>query len=427
MTAASNRSWKPNGLISIAIALYVAIVLSACASTPRSQQKLIASDGALGDYFGYSVALSGGTAVIGAFKDDDPILGEDAGSAYVFARSGKTWHQEAKLTAIDGAPNDTFGGNVAVSGDTIVIGSMRDDDRGENSGSAHIFMRSNGIWTSQAKILASDGAKGDAFGQSVALSGNTIIIGSPRDDVNGEDRGSVYAFIRDGAIWREHAKLTADDGADGDLFGISVAISGETILVGADLHDEVAPNAGAVYVYTRTGNRWSQQAKLTASDGGETDIFGVRVALSGDTALISARRDDDDIMGVDAGSAYIFVRSGTAWSQEQKLIAPDGAEDDRFGRSVALLGDRALIGAMHRDDKGENSGSAYVFERNDKSWVYKDKLTAADGAANDVFGWSVAISRGLAIVGASRDDDNGSESGSAFIFDVHNESNMSGQ
>ena len=183
----------------------------------------------------------------------------------------------------------------------------------------------------------------------------------------------------------------------------------------------------AVYVYTRSGNKWSQQAKLTAADGSETDIFGVRVALSGDTALISARRDDDDIMGVDAGSAYIFVRSGTAWNQQQKLTAPDGAEDDRFGRSVALLGDTALVGAMFRDDKGENSGSAYLFERNDNSWFYKAKLTAADGAANDVFGWSLAISRDTAIVGASRDDDNGRESGSAYVFEGYNTSNMSGR
>ena len=201
-------------------------------------------------------------------------------------------------------------------------------------------------------------------------------------------------FTRIGTNWQQQAKLTADDGADGDLFGISVALSGDTILVGADLHDEIAPNAGAVYVYTRSGNSWSQQAKLTAADGSETDIFGVRVALSDDTALISARRDDDEVMGVDAGSAYVFVRSGTSWVQQEKLTAPDGTADDRFGRSVAVMGDTALVGAMFRDDKGKNSGSAYLFERNGKTWVYKAKLTAADGADDDVFGWSVAISNG---------------------------------
>jgi hypothetical protein len=427
MTTISSRSSKQDCFISITMALYIAIVLTACASTPASQQKLIANDGASDDFFGYSVALSGDTAVIGSFKDDDQILGDDAGSAYVFARSGKIWHQQAKLTAIDGATNDTFGGNVVLSGDTIVVGAMRDDDKGENSGSAHVYTRSNGIWSHQTKISATDGAKGDSFGQSLALSGNTVVIAAPRDDDNGKDTGSVYVFTRIGTNWHQQAKLTADDGAGGDLFGISVALSGDTILVGADLHDEIAPNAGAVYVFTRSGDKWSQQAKLTAADGSETDIFGVRVALSGDTALISARRDDDDIMGVDAGSAYVFVRSGTSWEQQEKLTAPDGVADDRFGRSVALLGDTALVGAMFRDDKGKNSGSAYLFKRNYKTWVYKTKLTAADGAADDVFGWSVAISRSTVIVGASRDDDNGSESGSAYVFDIHENLDINGR
>lgn len=426
MTTIANRSSNQNRFSSIIMTLYIPIFLTACATTPDSQQKLLADDGASDDFFGYGVALSDDTAVIGSFQDDDQVLGDDSGSVYVFTRSGKIWRQQAKLTAPDGAPNDTFGGNVTLSGNTIVVGSMRDDDRGENSGSAYVFTRSNGTWNHQTKIFAADGAKGDAFGQSLALSGNTVIIGSPRDDVNGEDTGSVYVFTRDGAVWHQQAKLTANDGEGGDLFGISVAISGDTIVVGADLHDEIAPDAGAVYVYTRSGNEWSQQTKLTASDGGETDIFGVRVAISGDTALISARRDDDDILGVDAGSAYVFVRSGTTWNQQQKLTAPDGVEDDRFGRSVALLGDTALVGAMFRDDKGENSGSAYLFKRDEKTWVCKAKLTAADGSPGDVFGWSVALSRDTAIVGASRDDDNGSESGSAYVSNIHGYSNTNG-
>jgi len=425
MTNITHQHSKQNRFIPTVMALLVVIVLAACTATPNTQQKLIPNDGSSEDFFGYSVALSGDTAVIGAFKDDDPILGVDAGSAYVFTRSEKVWRQQAKLTAMDGAADDTFGGNVVISGDTIVIGAMRDDDIGEDSGSAHVYTRSKGIWSHQTKITAANGAKGDAFGQSLALAGDTLIIGTPRDDSNnnedGKDTGSVYVFTRIGTSWQQQAKLTADDGAAGDLFGISVALSGDTILVGADLHDAIAPNAGAVYVYTRTGNTWSQQAKLTAADGGETDIFGVRVALSGDTALISARRDDDDVMGVDAGSAYVFSRSGTTWHQQEKLTAPDGIADDRFGRSVAVFGDTALVGAMFRDDKGENSGSAYLFKRYGENWMYKAKLTADDGAANDVFGWSVAISGDTAIISANRDDDNGNESGSVYIFEALSE------
>jgi FG-GAP repeat len=245
------------------------------------------------------------------------------------------------------------------------------------------------------------------------------VIGAPHDDDKGEGSGSVYVFTRAGTVWSQQAKLNAADGAEGDVFGISIALSGDTILVGADLNDEKAVDAGAVYVFTRSGDNWVQQAKLTAMDGAETDIFGVRVALSGDTALISARRDDDDVMGVDAGSAYIFIRTDTTWKQQAKLTAADGAADDRFGRDVALAGDTAVIGAMFQDDKGENSGSAYVFTRSGNLWTQQAKLTAVDGAEGDVFGFSVALSGDTAVIGAARNDDNGNEAGSAYIFDIH--------
>ncbi len=394
------------------------VVLSACVAIPSAEVKLLADDGAQGDFFGYSVATFGDIALIGAFKNDN-VKGVDAGSAYVFTRSGNIWRQQVKLTALDGAANDTFGGNVALFGDTAVIGAMRDDDKGDNSGSAYVFTRSGGDWNQQAKLTAADGSHGDAFGQSIALSGDTLVIGAPHDGDQGDDSGSVYVFTWSGTVWKQQAKLTAADGAQGDVFGISVALSGDTIVVGADLNDEKALNAGAVYVYTRSGSSWSQQAKLTAADGAETDIFGVRVALSGDTALISARRDDDDVMGIDAGSAYVFIRTGTTWRQQAKLTAHDGAEDDRFGRSVALDGDTALIGAMFQDNKGDNSGSAYVFTRSGNIWSHQAKLTAADGAADDVFGWSVAIFGDTALVGATRNDDKGNESGSAYVFGIN--------
>ncbi len=398
--------------------LLLFFAVSACATTPREQEKLLAGDGAPDDFFGYSVALSGDTALIGAFKDDDDVMGVDAGSAYVFTRSEKIWRQQAKLTAIDGAANDTFGGNVALSGDTAVIGAIRDDDKGDDSGSVYVFSRSDDIWSQQAKITGADTAEGDAFGQSNALSGDTLVIGAPHDDDKGDSSGSVYVFTRTGTVWRQQAKLTPVDGVEGDVFGIDVALSGDTILVGADLHDAKALNAGAAYVYTRSESGWRLQEKLTAADGAETDIFGVRVALSGDTALISARRDDDDLMGVDAGSAYVFVRTGITWRQQAKLTAPDGAADDRFGRSVALAGDTAVIGAMFQDDKGDNAGSAYIFTRAGDIWSHQTKLTATDGATDDVFGWSAALFGSTALIGATRNDDKGTESGSAYIFDI---------
>jgi len=401
----------------LAAAILLSSILLSCATLPIAQRKLLASDGSPGDFFGYSVALSGDTALIGAFNDDDE-RGIDVGSAYVFTRIRNSWTQQARLTAIDGVTGDTFGGNLALSDDIAVIGAIRDDDRGENSGSVYVFRRVGDDWSHHTKVVAVDGAEGDAFGQAIALANGVLVVGAPHDDDRGDSSGSVYVFKRIGPAWRQDAKLTASDGSAGDVFGISVALSKDTIVVGADLNDEIAPNAGAAYVFTRSESGWKQQAKLTAADGAEADIFGVRVALAGDTALISARRDDDEVMGKDAGSAYVFVRDATTWRQQAKLIAPDGAADDRFGRSVALVDDTAVVGAMFQDEKGENSGAVYVFTRSGEAWALQAKRTAADGAADSVFGWSVATSRNLALVGAARNNEKGDEAGAAYILNI---------
>jgi len=396
------------------------LCFSAMPTLAHEQTKLVATDGAANDFFGYNVALSKDTAVIGAYKVDDKQRGEDVGAAYVFIRSGKDWVQQAKLSALDGAAQDTFGGKVALWGDTVIVGAMRDDDevKGKDSGSAYVFTRSTKSWHQQARLIATDTTAGDSFGYGIAIQGDLAVISAPFDDDKGEDSGSVYVFKRTGNVWQQQAKLTAEDGTNGDLFGISVAISGDTIIVGADLNGEKGFKAGAAYVFTRVDDTWTEQAKLTADDGAAGDIFGVRVALDGDIALISARRDDDDIMGVDAGSAYIFTRTGSTWRQQVKLTAPDGAADDRFGRSVALAGDTALIGAMFQDNKGKNSGSAYVFKRTDGNWRLSTQVTANDGGAGDVFGWNVALRGQTALISANRDDDKGENSGSAYVIEI---------
>jgi len=308
-----------------------------------------------------------------------------------------------------------------LSGNTAVIGVIRDDDdvKGKDSGSAYVFTRTGTHWSQQAKLTTKDASEGDSFGWSIGISGDIAVIGAPRDDDMGKDSGSAYVFTRTGSTWSQQAKLTAQDGTEGDVFGISIAIFGDTILVGADLNAEKGVNAGAAYVFTRSGSTWSEQAKLTAADGAEGDIFGVRVALQDNTALISARRDDDDVMGVDAGSAYVFTRVGTTWTQQVKLTAPDGAADDRFGRSVALTADTALIGAMFQDKQGKNSGAAYLYKRSGNTWSLQTQLTAADGAEGDVFGWNVALFGQTALISANRDNDKGKNSGSAYIFDIN--------
>ncbi len=374
--------------------------------------KLTADDGGAGDEFGRSVAVSGNTIIVGADGSNDS--GENSGSAYVFVHSGAGWSQQAKLTADDAAALDIFGYSVSISGDTAIVGAPWDDDKGDGSGSAYIFVRSGTAWSQQAKLTASDGAASDWFGYSVAISGDTAIVGAYGDDDNGDLSGAAYIFTRTGTAWSQQAKLTPGDGAGGDQFGCFVAIDGDTVIVGAYGDDDKGNDSGAAYAFVRAGTSWSQQAKLTAIDGAALDSLGTTVDISGDTAVISAHGDDD--CGDGSGSAYVFVRNGTSWSQQARLTPNDGATLDAFG-FAAVSGDTVIVGAHNDDDKGDSSGSAYIFTRNETSWSQEAKLTAGDGAAGDHFGWSVALSGGTAAVGALDDGDYGASSGSAYVYE----------
>ncbi|MFC2031990.1 PKD domain-containing protein [Chloroflexota bacterium] len=213
----------------------------------------------------------------------------------------------------------------------------------------------------EIKLTASDGAADDSLGLSVSIDGDTALVGAAGDDDKGVYSGSAYVYVRSGTTWTEQAKLTASDGAADDFFGYSVSISGDTALVGAYLDDDNGSNSGSTYVYVRSGTTWTQQAKLTASDGAADDSFGYSVSISGDTALVGACYDDDN--GSNSGSACVYVRSGTTWTQQAKLTASDGAADDFFGYSVSISGDTALVGAWGDQDKGVESGSTYVYVR----------------------------------------------------------------
>ncbi|MCC6551862.1 MAG: hypothetical protein IT372_02420 [Polyangiaceae bacterium] len=374
--------------------------------------KLVAADGEPGEHLGAAVAISGDTAVIGAYWDDD--LGTASGSAYVFVRSGADWVQQAKLLAGDGASSARFGHSVAISGDTIVVGAYGDDELAGWAGAAYVFVRTNGAWTQQAKLLASDGAYADQLGISVAVSGDTALVGADGDDEMGDHSGSAYVFVRSGAAWTQQTKLLAAEGQAVDWFGMHLALGGDTAVIGAPGDDDLGNHAGSAYVFARSGAVWTQQAKLLAGDGSAEDQLGISVAVSGDTALVGAYADDD--LGSNAGSAYVFVRSGAAWTQQAKLLAGDGAAGDSFGGSVAISGDSALVGSGWDDHLGFNSGSAYVFTRSGAAWTQEAKLLAGDGAAEDQLGHSVALSGDTAAIGAWMDDDMGADSGSAYIF-----------
>jgi len=397
---------------------YVFVRLS---GTWTQQQKLTAGDAAADDNFGFSVSVSGDTAVISAYQDDD--AGSNSGSAYVFVRSSGTWSEQQKLTASDGAGTDEFAHSVSVSGDTVVIGARFDDDAGSNSGSAYVFVRSGSTWSQQQKVTALDftlptdlldGASTDNFGESVSISGDTAVVGARFDDDGANASGSVYVFVRSGGTWLQQQKLNASDAAEGDYFGSSVSLSGDTVIIGARGDNDPGTDIGSAYIFVRSGGTWTQQQKLTASDGAVGDEFGYSVSLSGDTVVIGARWDDD--AGGNSGSAYVFVRSGGTWTQQQKLTANDAAGGDLFGYSVSLSGDTAVIGAYGDNDAGGDSGSAYVFVRSGSTWTQQQKLTANDAAGGDLFGWSVSVLGDTALIGAPRNDDVGNNSGSAYVF-----------
>jgi len=223
----------------------------------------------------------------------------------VFTRTGATWTQQAKLTATDGAASDFFGHAVAVDAGTIVVGAYWDDDKGDYSGSAYVFTRTGGTWTQQAKLVPADGTADDWFGSSVAVDGDTVVVGAHLDDDKGIDSGSVYVFVRTGATWTQQAKLTAADGAADDRFGWAVAVDADTIVVGAYGDDDKGIDSGSVYVFTRTGGTWTQQAKLTAPDGAANDYFGRAVAVDAGTIVVGVEYDDDD-KGTNSGSVWVL-------------------------------------------------------------------------------------------------------------------------
>jgi hypothetical protein len=299
------------------------------------EAQLMAGDGSPEDFFGYSVSLSndGQTALVGSHFDDT-LTRADAGSAFVFVRNGSSWSLQAKLTASDAGASDLFGCSVSLNGDgnTALVGAFRDDTTGgTDAGSAYVFVRNGSTWSEQAKLTASDGAATNLFGNSVSLSsdGNTALIGSYQYDSPGKvNVGSAYVFVREGTSWSQQTQLTAADGIANDYFGCSVSLSGDGNFALAGTYQDDQPgaaNAGSAYVFVRSGSSWSQQTRLTASDGAADDYFGFAVSLNSDgtTALVGAQRDSTTV-AIITGSAYVFVRSGTSWSEQTKLIAADG-------------------------------------------------------------------------------------------------------
>jgi len=358
------------------------------------ENKIVASDAAENDQFGYSVAVSNSKIVIGARYNDD--AGDNSGSAYIYDLDGTN---EIKLTASDAAEDDWFGNSVAVSDSKIVIGARGNDDNGSYSGSAYIYDLDG---TNEIKITASDAAEYDHFGTSVAVSDSKIVIGAYNNDDAGDNSGSAYIYDLDGT---NEIKIVASDAAEKDYFGNSVAVSNSKIVVGAYGNDDTGDYSGSAYIYDLDG---TNEIKITASDAAEGDYFGYSVAISDSHIVIGAYGNDD--AGDNSGSAYIYDLDGT---NEIKIVASDAAEKDYFGNSVAVSNSKIVVGAYDNDDTYSNSGSAYIYDLDGTNEI---KITASDAAESVQFGNSVAIADSKIVIGAFRNDDAGDNSGSAYIY-----------
>jgi hypothetical protein len=368
--------------------------------------KAVASDRAAEDNFGINVAISGDYAVVGANSDDENFPGgttiSDVGSAYIFKRTGTNWVQEAKIVANDRAEEDGFGQSVAINGDYVIVGvSYKDGNTasggvGTDVGAAYIYKRTGTSWAQEAKIVASDRAIDDYFGVSVAINGDYAVVGAPSEDENAvggarlASAGSAYIFKRTGTSWVQEAKIVASSRAVDQLFGFSVAINGDYVAVGAPGEDENAPGgvideAGSAYIFKRTGTSWVQEAKIVSGDSRGGDNFGFYLDISGSSVIVGAPDGDASR----SGSAYIFKRTGVSWAKEAKIVSSDKSADDKFGLCVAINGDYAVVGAYSEDENATGgarlaeAGSAYIFKRTGTSWVQESKIVASDRATDD--------------------------------------------
>jgi hypothetical protein len=355
------------------------------------EAKLTPSDGSPPTFFGFSVAIDGDIAIAGAWMKDGL-----KGAAYVYTRTGTTWTEEAKLTASDGAPPDEFGYSVSVDGEYAIVGAYNDL---LGQGSAYIFKRTGTTWTEEAKLIASDGIAGDGFGYTVDINGDSAIVGAWRDD---NLTGAAYVYRRSGTTWTEEAKLTASDGDINEEYGYCVSIEGNSAIVGAR-KDEAS--TGAAYVYTRTGTSWTEEAKLTASDGEPGDLYGQSVSISGDYAIAGATGNV-----LKTGTAYVYTRTGTTWTEEAKLIGSDSIIGGGFAWAVAIDKDTLIAGSPGGDN---NNGTAYVFTYDGTTWTEEAKLTASDATSGDFLGIAVSIDNGSVIAGAFGDD---GYIGSAYVY-----------
>ncbi|MBL9118446.1 MAG: FG-GAP repeat protein [Phycisphaerae bacterium] len=397
---------------SLTLTLFVASLPLLFAETGSAQTKLLATNVAPYDISGFAVAVSGNIAVLGAPLDD--TNGSASGSAAVFRWNGTAWIQEATLLAADGSADDRFGGAVSIDGDLIAVSSLFEDGAATDAGAVYLFRFNGSIWAPEAKLVAPDAGSFDQFGWSISVEQDRLLVGARHDDDGGLDAGSAYVFHRLESGWQFEAKLSAFDGGPYDLFGASVALSGNRAVIGAPNDDLYGWGSGSAYVFRRSSRGWISDAKLKATDQSWSAEFGQAVDIDGGTIVIGAWGDDEG--GPDAGAAYVFREEDGVWAEEQKLLSDDGVAGDLFGCSVSVRGHNILVGAPLASATGPASGAAVRFHKQGVAWNQQETLTAATNDSLFGFGYSVCIDDSAYLVGVPYDNDAGSEAGGAYVF-----------
>ncbi len=403
----SRKHFYRTHLLSSLFILSSGVAVSA-SSPVTSQSTLIASDAFTGSAYGWAVSSDGDTAVVSAFADYDGL-----GAAYVYERTDSGWKEVSKLTASDGSgpangePGDSLGMGASISGNTIVLGApLNDHSGGTDSGGVYVYVKPASGWpaamTETVKLTAPGGGAEKAFGGSVSIKGNTLVVGATGKK-NAPDSGEVFVYDGSGANWSHKVTLSGSGLQGSDRFGAIVDTDGNTIVVGAF---GTSTSQGSVYVYNKPASGWAanttQDAVLVAGDGVPNDYFGGSVAVDGNTILVGANGDDD--AGGKSGSAYLFTRSGSDWVEQSKLTASDAKAADNFGYAVDIAGDTLVVGASNFESSGAEA--IYLFRRSDNSWKEEVRLNHPDDQADSKFGLSVAVddSESFIMTGAMRAD-----------------------
>jgi hypothetical protein len=389
-----------------ALAAAPMLVLTLCASSPGGEcqvDRLAPSIHGMDDSFSLCAALRHDVAILGAPKYDG--VGFDSGAAFVFRRGPGGWEEEAILLPSDPRELDKFGADVDIGDGVILVGADQHDADGP--GAAYVYRFDGESWVEEARLAADDGRPRDLFGVSVALSGNWALIGAPKG-VGHIFNGEAYLFRYTGTGWLETQMITPADGATDDRFGFAVALSGPLAVVGSPYDDDLGNRSGSAYVYRNDAGVWVPEAKLLAWDGAPDDLFGEVVAIDGDVVAVSSVLQD--VYSLDNGAVYVFRRAGGVWIEEAKLVPPTDDVQENFGTDVAIDGDVILVG----NNADCHHAGAYLFRFDGAGW-------GRDGSVMDQecsFGWSVAVSDGSAVVGAPAASDGGTLAGVAYAYDI---------